>query len=91
MDMAYQQKKECISLLYVIPGRQLSIPGLKRILRNRVYTGEWLYEDEHIKNNHLPIIPLVIPLVPIMPLKLFEFVQERLDASVEAFTRNNYI
>lgn len=61
-------------------GYRLSERGVKRILRNRVYIGEFKYEGDYIKENHLPIVPL----------DLWEFAQEHLDASEEAFTRNNY-
>lgn len=61
-------------------GYRLSETGVKRILRNHVYIGEWKYDSDYIKNNHLPIVPQ----------DLFEFAQEHLDAREEAFTRNNY-
>jgi hypothetical protein len=61
-------------------GYRLSERGVKRILRNRVYMGDYPYDGDYIKNNHLPIVPS----------DLWEFAQESLDKMEEAFTRNNY-
>lgn len=61
-------------------GYRLTETGVKRILRNRVYIGEWKYRDDYLPNNHLPLVPR----------DLFDFAQERLDAVEDAFVRNNY-
>jgi hypothetical protein len=61
-------------------GYRLTETGVRRILRNRVYIGDFPYDGDYIPNNHLAIVPR----------DLWDFAQERLDANEEAFTRNHY-